>query len=309
MQELLRTISLTDYNTRVVVLGVAALGLACGWVGTFMLLRKRALMGDALSHATFPGICVAFMLFQLIADGGGKSLPVLLSGAVVSGVLGVLCVMWIRNQTRIKEDAAMGIVLSVFFGLGTALRGIIQKMPGSNSAGLDGFIYGKTASMTSFDAWLIGVIAMISCGVLLLMYKELKLLCFDESFAKGVGFSTTRLDIVLMGLVTLVTVVGLQAVGLILVIALLIIPSASARFWTDRLGVMVLIAGLIGATSAVGGALISAVVPNTPSGATIVLTSFGCFLLSLIFGIRRGLMIRQRTLRKAQQEILLRAKL
>lgn len=309
MQELLRTISLTDYNTRVVVLGVAALGLACGWVGTFMLLRKRALMGDALSHATFPGICVAFLLFQLIVDGGGKSLPVLLSGAVVSGVLGVLCVMWIRNQTRIKEDAAMGIVLSVFFGLGTALRGIIQTMPGSNSAGLDGFIYGKTASMTSFDAWLIGVIALISCGALILMYKELKLLCFDESFAKGVGFSTTRLDIVLMGLVTLVTVVGLQAVGLILVIALLIIPSASARFWTDRLGVMVLIAGLIGATSAVGGALISAVVPNTPSGATIVLTAFGCFLLSLIFGIRRGLMIRRRTLSKAQQEILSRTKL
>lgn len=308
MQELFRTISLADYNTRVVVLGVAALGLACGWVGTFMLLRKRALMGDALSHATFPGICLAFMVFQWVWGGGGKSLPVLLAGAVVSGVLGVLGVMWIRSQTRIKEDAAMGIILSVFFGLGTALRGIIQKMPGSNSAGLDGFIYGKTASMTAFDAWLIGIAALISCGVLLLTYKELKLLCFDEAFAKGLGFSPTKLDIVLMGLMTLVTVVGLQAVGLILVIALLIIPAAAARFWTDRLSVMVLIAGLIGATSAVSGALISAVVENTPSGAMIVLTACGFFLFSLILGLRRGLMTRWQTYRQAKLEILSQAK-
>lgn len=308
MEELFRTISLADYNTRVVVLGVAALGLACGWVGTFMLLRKRALMGDALSHATFPGICLAFMVFQGVWGSGGKSLPVLLSGALVSGVLGVICVMWIRNQTRIKEDAAMGIVLSVFFGLGTALRGVIQKMPGSNSAGLDGFIYGKTASMTASDAWLIGVIAMICCGVLLLMYKELKLLCFDDSFAKGLGFSTVRLDIVLMGLMTLVTVVGLQAVGLILVIALLIIPAAAARFWTDRLSGMVLVAGLLGAGSAVIGALISAVIQNAPSGAMIVLTAFGFFILSLMFGLRRGLMTRWQTHRRAKLEIVSRTR-
>ena len=117
MEDLLRTLSLQDYNTRVVVLGTALLGVACGLVGTFTLLRKRALMGDALSHATFPGICLAYIAFQL-AFGNGKSLPVLLAGATVTGIIGVLSVLAIRHFTRIKEDAAMGIVLSVFFGAG-----------------------------------------------------------------------------------------------------------------------------------------------------------------------------------------------
>jgi manganese/zinc/iron transport system permease protein len=294
MDDFLRTLSLTDYNTRVVVLGVAAMGVACGLVGTFMLLRKRALMGDALSHATFPGICIAFIGFQLAFGSGGKSLPVLLAGALATGIIGVLCVLLIRSQTRIKEDAAMGIVLSVFFGFGTALRGVIQKMPGANSAGLDGFIYGKTASMVASDAWTIGAVALVSSVVVLVLYKELKLLCFDDHFARGLGRSVVGLDIVLMGLMTVVTVVGLQAVGLILVIALLIIPPAAARFWTDRLGTTALLSSLIGALSAVTGALISAVVVNIPSGAIIVLVAAGIFVLSLIFGTKRGAVARMR---------------
>jgi manganese/zinc/iron transport system permease protein len=288
MDDLLRTLSLADYNTRVVVLGVAALGVACGLVGTFMLLRKRALMGDALSHATFPGICLAFIVFQLAFGTGGKSLPVLLAGALVTGILGVLCVLLIRSQTRIKEDAAMGIVLSVFFGFGTALRGVIQKMPGANSAGLDSFIYGKTASMVASDAWTIGAVALVSSVVVIVLYKELKLLCFDDHFARGIGRSVATLDIALMGLMTIVTVVGLQAVGLILVIALLIIPPAAARFWTDRLGVTAVVSAVIGALSAVAGALISAVVVNVPSGAIIVLVAAGVFIFSLVFGTKRG---------------------
>jgi len=297
MDDLLRTLSLQDYNTRVVVFGVAALGIACGLVGTFMLLRKRALMGDALSHATFPGICLAYLVVQL-AFGAGRSLPVLLAGAVVTGIAGVGCVLLIRHATRIKEDAAMGIVLSVFFGFGTALRGVIQSLPTGNSAGLDSFIYGKTASMVASDAWTIGVAALAAAIVVVVLYKELKLLCFDDHFARGIGRSVVGLDVILMALVIVVTVVGLQAVGLILVIALLIIPPAAARFWTDRLSVTAIVASVIGCFSAVTGALISAVVENIPSGAIIVLTAAAVFVFSLVFGTKRGVVAK--VLRRSQ---------
>lgn len=288
MDELLRTLSLQDYNTRVVVLGTALLGIACGLVGTFTLLRKRALMGDALSHATFPGICLAYIVFQL-AFGNGKSLPVLLAGATVTGILGVGCVLAIRHFTRIKEDAAMGIVLSVFFGFGTSLRGVIQSMGTGNSAGLDGFIYGKTASMIASDAWTIGIVALLSAIVVLVFYKELKLLCFDAGFAAGIGRSVVGMDVLLMALVTIVTVVGLQAVGLILVIALLIIPAAAARFWTDRLSRTALIAAIVGSVSSVAGAVVSAQIDKVPSGAAIVLSAASIFVVSVIFGSERGI--------------------
>lgn len=296
--------ALRAYNTQVVVFGTAALGIACGLVGTFMLLRKRALMGDALSHATFPGLCLAFIVFQL-AFSNGRSLPVLLGGAAVGGIVGVGGVLAIRGLTRIKEDAAMGIVLSTFFGFGTVLRDLAMRMDIGNAAGLDGFIYGKTASMVASDAWAIGIIAAGAALVVLLFYKELRLLCFDAGFARGLGRSVLWLDVLLMGLVTIVTVVGLQAVGLILVIAMLIIPPAAARFWTDRLGYTVVIASLLGAMSAVGGALISAVLDDMPSGAVIVLFAASIFALSVVFGTERGLAVtalRRAKMRRSQRQ-------
>lgn len=113
--EILSTVLLQSYNTRVVVLGTAMLGLASGITGAFLLLRKRSLMGDALSHATFPGIGIAFAL-MVSAGGNGKNLPGLLTGATISGVLGVLCMLAIRNTTRLRDDVAMGFALSVFSG-------------------------------------------------------------------------------------------------------------------------------------------------------------------------------------------------
>jgi len=289
MNDLLRTLSLQDYNTRVVVLGTMMLGIACGLVGTFMLLRKRALMGDALSHATFPGICLAYIIFQTWT-GNGKSLPVLLAGATVTGVIGLGCVLFIRHFTRLKDDAAMAIVLSVFFGFGTALRGVVAKMEIGNTAGLDGFIYGKTASMIASDAITIGGVALLCAIVAVVMFKELRLLCFDSAYARGIGRSVLGLDVLLMGLVTLVTVVGLQAVGLILVIALLIIPAAAARFWTNRLATMACIAAVFGAVSSVGGAVVSAHVTNVPSGAAIVITAATLFCVSALVGTTGGVL-------------------
>lgn len=290
-EDLLRILTLQDYNTRVVVIGTMLLGLAAGIIGAFMLLRKRALMGDALSHATLPGIGIAFIVTTL-AGGDGKSLPVLLIGAAISGTIGTLCVLVIRHFTRLKEDAALGIVLSVFFGLGVAILGLVQNMHTGSAAGLESFIYGKTASMLSSDAKLIAIAAIVISIACALLFKEFSLLCFDEAYAKSGGWPVLALDLFMMALVVAVTVIGLQAVGLILIIALLIIPAAAARFWTDRLRTMILGSAVLGAASGYLGASLSALVPKLPAGAVIVVVATIAFIFSMFLGSSRGLVVR-----------------
>jgi manganese/zinc/iron transport system permease protein len=300
--EWLRVVTLRDYNTRVVLTGTTLLGVAAGILGCFTLLRKRALMGDALSHATLPGIGLAFML-SVLAGGTGKSLPILLIGAAVSGVLGLAMILLIRNLTRLKEDTALGIVLSVFFGAGVAVLGVVQRMGQGHAAGLESFIYGKTASMVASDAQLIAWVAVLVVFSCIALFKEFRLICFDADYAKSQGWPTILLDILMMALVIVVTVIGLQAVGLILIIALLIVPAAAARFWTERLVVMLVIAGLIGAASSLIGSSLSALLPNFPSGAMIVLTATLFFLISMFLGAERGVFIRWANRRKFEQKV------
>ncbi|MEY2724335.1 MAG: Manganese transport system rane protein MntB [Planctomycetota bacterium] len=288
---LLRLLQLQDYNTRVVILGTMLLGMGAGLVGCFTLLRRRALIGDALSHATLPGVGLAFLLAPL-AGFDGKSLPVLLTGAAISGGLGVAAILAIRALPKLKEDAALGIVLSVFFGAGIAVLTIAQQMESGHMAGLESFIYGSTASMTAADARLIASAGLISTVTLLLFFRQLKLLCFDEAFTASRGYSVPLLDLLLMTVVMLVTIAGLQAVGLVLMIALLVIPAAAARFWTHRLHRMLIISAVIGSLSGLLGAAISAVFPDLPSGAVIVLVCSTLFFLSLLFGRAGGVLIR-----------------
>ena len=295
-------VSWADYNTKVVVLGVLALGTSCGFIGSFMLLRKRALMADTVSHSTLPGIAIAFLL--MVAGGGdGKWLPGLLLGALISGLAGMGAVLAVQRWTRIKEDAALGIVLSVFFGVGVSLLGLIQKMSSGSAAGLESFIYGKTASMLTADALLIGAVGALSLVVCGALFKEFTLLCFDPDFATSQGLPVLLLDVILMSLVVGLTVIGLQAVGLILVIALLIIPPASARFWTDSLSVMAGLAALFGGVAGGAGALLSALAPKWPAGAVIVLANSLLFALSFTFGSARGLLVRWRDRRNLNRKI------
>ena len=286
--ELLRVLTLQDYNTRVVIIGAGLLGLAAGLTGTFLLLRKRALLSDALSHATLPGIALAFILMSAVW-GDGKHLLGLIAGAAVFSVLGTGSVMLIQRHSRLKDDAALGIVLSVYFGLGIALMGLATRMESGNAAGLSSFIYGKTASMVFSDALLIGAAALVCILFCLLFFKEFTLVCFDAAYAATQGWPVGRLDFFMMALVVVVTVIGLQAVGLILVVALLIIPPSAARFWTDRLRSMLWLSGALGALSGLVGAGISALMANLPAGAVIVLTASVSFILSLTFGTARGL--------------------
>ncbi len=305
-----RVLLLQDYNTRVVIIGTTLLGCAAGMVGSFTLLRKRALMGDALSHATLPGIALAFILATHFGYDG-KSMPTLLMGATVSGLIGVGTILAIRHMTRLKEDTAIGAVLSVFFGAGVAMLSVVQQMSDGNAAGLESFVYGKTASMGMADMRLIVAAAIICILGCTLLFKEFKLLCFDDGFAGSRGFPVKRLDMTLMGLVVVATIVGLQAVGLILMIALLIIPAAAARFWTEKLGQMFLISGSLGAISGMLGASTSALFSKLPSGAMIVLVCTAMFVFSMTFGSARGILIRvlkrRRLNRSVDRQHLLRA--
>ena len=299
LSDIWNVLILRDYNTRLVVICTILLGCACGLMGGFLLLRKRSLMGDTLSHATLPGVGLSFML--LVALGGdGKSLPILLAGAGITGVIGCAAVLFIREQTRIKDDAAMGIVLSVFFGAGVAILGVIQKMPEGSAAGLESFIYGKTASMVMSDFQILVFITVCVITCSLLLFKEFRLLCFDENFAAVLGWPVKFLDILLLAFITAVTVAGLQAVGLILIIAFLITPAAAARFWTNQLDRMLMLSALIGAASGWIGASLSAFIPRLPAGAVIVLVAALFFVVSMLIGTERGVMIR--SLRQSQLE-------
>jgi manganese/zinc/iron transport system permease protein len=287
------------YNTNVVLVGVSLLGAAAGVVGTFAVLRRRALMSDTLSHATLPGICLAFLV--AVALGlDARSLPVLLAGATVSGVVGMLTVQAVVRYTRLPEDAAMGAVLSVFFGLGFVLLSHIQTLGTGAEGGIAKFIYGQTATMSAGEATAIALIAAATTLGAALLFKEFRLACFDREFASAQGWPVTLIDLLMMALVVLVTVIGLRAVGLILVVALIIIPAAAARFWTERLSVMTVGAAAIGAASGYLGAAASALFPSFPAGGIIVLTAGAFFILSLLLAPARGLLaaaLRQARLR------------
>ncbi|MEM7577900.1 MAG: iron chelate uptake ABC transporter family permease subunit [Planctomycetota bacterium] len=275
------------YNTTVVILSTTLLGVAAGIVGVFALLRKRSLVADALSHATLPGIGLAFIAATLLGFEG-RSLPVLILGATLTGVLGVLSIQWLLRHTRLHEDASIGLVLSVFFGAGTVILSVIQTMQTGNTAGLSHFIYGQTAAMNAADAKLMAGIAAAAVLASALLLKEFSMVCFNDAFAKVDGWPVSLIDLLMMTLVVVVTVAGLQAVGLILVVAMLIIPAVSARFWTDRLWVLVVLAAVIGGLSGYLGSSVSALLPRKPAGAVIVLVSGVLFVLSTLAAPKRG---------------------
>lgn len=280
-----------SYNTAVVLIGCAMLGLAAGMVGTFSLLRGRALVADAVGHAALPGVAVAALLVAAF-DADPRALPPLLGGAALAGILGVLAVQALARTRRIREDAAIAIVLSSFYAAGVALLSWLQTLPGAAQAGLSKFILGQAAAMRAEDAWIAAAVASLCLVLVLAAFQRLRAVCFDADFARVQGLSVQRVDLLLLGLLVLVCVAGLQAVGLILVVALLVLPAATARLLTHRLPRMLLLSALIGAVCGAGGAWVSAFRPELPTGAAVVLAGACFFTLALLVAPERGLLAR-----------------
>ena len=276
-----------NYNTLVVLIGVSVLGASAGMVGSFAVLRKRALTGDALSHAALPGLCIAFLILR------ERNLTAMLLGALASGIAGISIISALGRWTRVRDDAAIGTVLTVFFGLGIVLSKIIQNMESIGSkAGLESYIFGKTAGMTRGDVYFILAASLFCLIAVLILYKEFKAVSFDADFARSLGWPVYGIDLLLMSLVAAAVVIGLPNVGVVLISALLIMPGAAARFWTDRLGPLLGLAGAFGFCIGLVGTMLSASFEQLPAGPIIVLSGTALFLISMLLGHKRGAIAR-----------------
>ena len=294
--ETLNILNRFDYTLMIVATGAALLGIVSGALGTYAVLRRQSLLGDAISHAALPGVAIAFLLT------GSKAPLLLVLGAAIAGWLGTLLIMSIVRLTRIKYDSALAVVLSTFFGFGLVLHTLIQRTGNANQAGLDTFLFGQAATILERDILTIGILGGIAIIIMLVFWKELKLLVFDEGFAASLGFSIRVLDILLTSLLVIAIVLGLQAVGAVLMSAMLVAPAVAARQWTDRLSVMMLLAACFGALAGVSGTIISSSAARIPTGPTIVLCATVVVGFSIIFASNRGLLwglIRQRRNRRS----------
>lgn len=276
-------LSLFNHTTITIALGSAVLGAISGALGSFAVLRRQSLIGDAISHAALPGIVLAFVIT------GSKSALVLMSGAAIAGLCGMLVVMLVTSTSRVKFDSALGLVLSVFFGFGLVLLTWIQKKPSAAQAGLDRFLFGQAAGLLTRDVWVLAITTVFAFALLALFWKEFKLLAFDRDYGLSLGLPLKKLDVVLTGLIVVAIVLGLQTVGVVLMSAMIVAPGAAARQWTNRLGKMVALAGLFGAISGIIGAVVSSSVEKLPTGPTIVLAVGAFVLFSLLAAPRRGL--------------------
>ena len=273
-------------NVIYVTLGCIILGMTAGLIGSFAFLRKRSLLGDALSHAAWPGIGAAFML------QGAKDPWVILLGALLSCWLGAMVIEGLVRYTRCKEDSALGIVLSVFFGLGTLISTHIQHTGNADQAGLNKFFFGQAAALVKDDVMVLGCLGVFMCLGVLLAYKEFKIVSFDPDFAQATGLPTRWISLALATLIVFAVCIGLQVVGVVLMAAMLVTPAAAARYWTERLSVMLFLAALIGAFSGFLGAYISYLGPKMPTGPWMVVAVTTLFLLSFFLAPKRGVVPR-----------------
>lgn len=287
----------TDYTFRVVSLGSMILGMISGVLGSFAVIRKQSLLGDAVSHAALPGIALAF-LFTLT-----KRTEILLLGALISGLLATFLIVLIDKYSRIKFDSALALVLSVFFGGGMVLLTYIQKIPSSNQAGLEKFIFGQASTLLRRDVNIMIILGAILLFIVLLFWKEFKLISFDEDFAKSIGFSTRMITSLLFLIIVTSIIIGLQTVGVILMSAMLVAPAVAARQWTDKLSLMVVLAAIFGAISGVIGTILSSIVSKLPTGPTIVIVISLVVLLSLTLAPNRGLIWNYFRQKKNRREI------
>jgi manganese/zinc/iron transport system permease protein len=269
-------------NVHWVLLGTMLLGLTSGILSVFAVLRQQSLLGDVVAHAALPGICLSYLLF------GVKSVPLFLGGALLSGLLAGFLIQLIVNQSKLRHDAALAIVLSVFFGFGLMLLTYIQQLPNGNQAGIDRFLFGQAASLVLADVRFIALSAVLIGLLVLLFFKQLKTICFDASFAASIGMPVKSLHFLITALIVVIVITGIQIAGVVLDAALLITPALSARYWSKSLTTMVWLSALFGSLAGLLGTATSAVLGDIPTGPVIILYAALIFVLSAIFAPRKG---------------------
>lgn len=286
-----------DATLQNVLLGSLILGLTSGVLGCFAVLRRQSLIGDALAHAALPGICLMFIAT------GTRSSEWLLVGGLITGLIGTLIVIGISRWSIVKLETALGIVLSVFFGWGILLLTRIQHTEGAGQSGLDRFIFGQAATILPRDIRVMAILAGVSLTLVILFYKELKLVTFDPEFAASIGISPNLFGLFIAGLIVVAVMIGLQTVGVILMVSLLIAPAVAARQWTSNLRTMIVVAGTFGMASGALGALSSSLIERLPTGPMIVMVASVLVLLSLLVAPERGILWQSRYRRARAREL------
>lgn len=275
---------LSDYTFQTVAIGAGLLGLISGILGSFAVLRKQSLLGDGISHAALPGVIAAFLLT------GIKNTEILLLGAFISGILATFLIYAIVKNSHIRFDSALALIMSVFFGLGLVLLTYVQKIPNANQAGLKRFIYGQASTLLIRDVYIMAGCCMVLLFIVLLFWKEFKLFTFDSAFSSSIGFSYNKINLMLSFLLVTAIILGLQTVGVVLMSAMLITPAAAARQWVKSLWSMTLVSAIFGALSGIAGTLISSVIPQMPTGPSIVLCISSIAIFSILFAPKRGVL-------------------
>lgn len=286
-----------NYSDSVVVIGAALLGITAGALGVFAVLRQRSLVGDALAHAALPGVCVAFIAT------GAKDAGTLLIGAAIAGLIGALMMVGIERTSRIRPDAAIGVVLSSFFSLGIVLLTYIASTNNANQAGLEKYLFGQAAGLLERDLTVMAVLAMLSLGAVAIGFRALKTTLFDTSFAGSVGLPVRLLEVAMTALLVVAVVVGLRTVGAILMVAMLVAPAVAARQLVGRLALLIPLAALIGAVVGVAGALLSASA-QVPTGPVIVLVAVALVIACVLLAPGRGVLWRARRLARDRRRTL-----
>ena len=274
---------LTDYTIRNVAMGAALLGLISGVLGCFAVLRRQALLGDTLSHAALPGVCLGFII------SGGREIGSILAGALFTGTIAALVMLALTRNSRLKTDAGLGIALSVFFAIGVVMLTHIQNTGNAAQGGLDSFLFGQAAAILRSDLWVMGAITLAAIAIVSAFWKEFKLVSFDPVYARSLGLPVLALETALTAMIALAVVVGLQMVGVVLMAAMVIAPAVAARQWAGRLETMVMLSAAIGIVSGVAGALVSALGRGLATGPLIVLAASAAVAVSLLFAPGRGL--------------------
>lgn len=284
-----------DYTFQVVAAGTVLLGIASGVTGSFAVLRKESLTGDALSHAALPGVILAFLFL------GTKNLEVLLAGAGVAAIAALAWVAATVRFTKISFDAALATILATFFGAGMVLLTYVQRSENPAQAGLTRFIFGQAATMLARDVYITAGVALFVLALALLFWKELKVVAFDGDFAHSLRIPVRTVNFIYGVMLVASVLIGLESVGAILMSSLLIAPAVAARQWTDSLGRMTLLSGTIGALSCLGGTYWSTAVGRMPTGPAIVVIASLIVMASLLFAPKRGIVARWRLLKRQRR--------
>ena len=312
-----------------VVWGAVLLGVTCGLLGCFIVLRRQSLLGDAIGHAVLPGVCLGFLF------AGTRSTPALLVGALIAGLLASAMIGLLQRTTQLKTGECMGVVFTGFYGLGIVLLKYIQNLQGGESfvtralawvglpapvvntgqSGLDKFLFGQITSINGTDLTYMAVVALIAIAAVVVFWRKLAVSTFDEGFAFSIGLPVRTIHYLLTGLVTVAIVISIQAVGVVLVAAMLVTPAATAYLLTDRLHRMAVLSAAFGAAAGVLGVVASVALSrpghDMPTGSTMVLAASAIFLAAFLLSPRHGYVPRLLRLwerrRRTQAENLLRS--